>query len=239
MILLTLGSVSCSTFSSSSSSSSQDVYQLDLHGYIDGTQWSGIAVGSDASKHTIQIISDTDVNYMTIQSCHRFDKFEDVISNGWFHHDRGFQYEYDEAPGIEDTGECILRLSAFSKQVGAGQAFGLLIFKNKKFNAPARDICNGSNDAVNGTAVCQSEKGLMERLQFNTQMIAASTVGSASSAGDTIPGMCQGRFIDATTWQYEMPLGECVAVFGTAAPPYQYFILFAYGFNKTQYRGDQ
>lgn len=211
------------------------VYELDLSGSLDGAAWEGIAVGSADSKHDIRIESKTDVNYMTIQSCHRFEKYEDVIIDHWYRPKRGFEYSYTESPGIEDTGYCVLRLSAFSKQVGAGEAYGLMLFHSPGFTLPGENICNGADGATAGTSICQSMTGLVQRLRFKEQVVTATK----NSDGTSLKGQCSGAFIDATTFQYTMPVGECVAVFMSTAKPHRYYIHLAYGFTKTQYRGSQ
>ncbi len=214
------------------------VYQLDLYGSLDGYPWDGIAVGSAAKTHTIQIISKTDVNYMRIISCHRFEGYPDAIQTGWFKTNRGFQYTFNESPGIEDTGYCLLRIQAFTKVVksdGApvGSAYGLMLFHNQKFNLPAENICNGADGQANGTSICQSMNGLIQRLRFKEQVITADT----PLEGSGVPLPCKGTFIDATTWQYKMPSGECMAVFASVSKPHKYYVHLAYGFDKDQYRG--
>jgi len=213
------------------------VYELDLSGTLDGVPWEGVAVGSSASSHTIDITSKVDVNYFRIISCHRSKKFEDVIKTGWFAKN-SYEYIYSEAPGIEDTGFCVLRLQAFSKDVDSngkpvGSAFGLMLFHNDQFNAPAENICNGADGATNGTSVCQSMQGLIQRLRFKKPMIQANP-----PASDQIPAPCQGKFIDPLTWEYTAPKGECVAVFGEAAPPHRMYLHLSFGFDTPQYRGN-
>lgn len=212
------------------------VYDLDLSGTIDGVTWDGIAVGSASQYHDIKIESKTDVNYMRIVSCHRFEQYEDVIQTGWFHRNRGFEYQYNESPGIEDTGFCVLRLQAFTKELDSndqpvGSAFGLMLFHNAKFALPGENICNGVDGGTTGTSICKSMSGLVERLKFKSQVVQANAPADG-------PKPCQGKFIDGQTWEYQMPLGECVAIFMTTAKPHQFYIHLAYGFNKTQYRGD-
>lgn len=210
------------------------VYEADLFGTFDGYGFKGVGVGIPATSHDIKINSPTDVNVMTIQTCHRFEHYEDVIKTGWFQPNRGFEYIYNEAPGIEDNGTCILRLGAFSKEVGAGEAYGILIFHNSKYNLPAENICNGVDGGANGTSICQTQSGLLERIKFSSEV----TVARPKTDGTGLDGQCQGKFIDPTTFEYIMPLGECVIEFMEKNMPYRKYIHLARGFNKTQYRGN-
>lgn len=221
------------------SPSTPKVMALDLSGTIDGQPWNGIAVGSAAPSHTIVMTSKVNVNEFRVISCHRFEKHEDVVEpEKWFHGDT-FQYIYNEAPGVEDTGFCILRLQAFTKSVDAsgnpaGSAFGLMLFHSPSFTLPAINICNGQTQSTAGSAICQSMNGLIERLKFSEQVITAN---DAATGVNGIPMACKGKFIDATTWEFALPVGECMAVFASVAPPHKFFVLMGYGFTNSTYRG--
>lgn len=214
------------------------VNDLDLHGTIDGVPWDGIAVGSAASTHDIKIESKVDVNYMRIISCHRFEQYADVIKTGWFQTNRGFEYQYRESPGVEDTGLCVLRLQAYTKDVDSdgnpvGSAFGLMLFHNQQFTLAGQNICNGADGAITGTSICKSMSGLVERLKFKSQVVVAHPFPDGSG----LPPACAGEFIDAQTWEYKMPAGECITVFMSTARPHEFAIHMAYGFNHSPYRG--
>ena len=118
ILILTLFLISCSNLPTNLIPIQQpQVWQLDLGGTIDSVRWEGVAVGSSAKAHTIDVVSKTDVNFFRVISCHRYEQFEDVIQTNWFQPKRGYEYIYEQAPGVEDTGWCILRLQAFSKQI--------------------------------------------------------------------------------------------------------------------------
>lgn len=214
------------------------VYRLDLYGTLDDAEWEGIAVGSAAKNHTIEINSKTDVNLMRIISCHRFESFPDAIETGWFQKNRGFEYEYNQAPGIEDTGFCVLRLQAFTKEIKSdgspvGSAYGVMLFHNDKFTLPGENICNGADGGTAGTSICQSMNGLIQQLRFREMVISSDK----PPEGTGVPQPCEGKFIDAYTWQYKMPVGECVVIFASVSKPHKYYVHLSYGFNADQYRG--
>lgn len=219
---------------STNSANTTTVYEADLYGSVDGYAFDGVFVAPEAKTHTFVIQSKTDVNVMTIQSCHRYLHFEDVIKTGWFRPNRGFQTSLEVAPGIEDTGYCVIRLSAYTKQVGAGEAYGIGLFKNEMFNLPATNICNGAEGQTSGSSVCQSMYGLVERIKFPGQVVMARPLADGSG---TIPNQCQGRMIDASTFEYTMPNGECIIAFGEVAKPHRKYIHLARGFSKSTYRG--
>lgn len=227
---------SCSN-SSLPNISQTPVQDLDLSGTLDGVPWDGIAVGADWQTHDIKIESKTDVNYFRIISCHRFEQYPDVIKTGWFRPNRGYEYTYTEAPGIEDNGLCILRLQAFTKQVDSnGQpvssAFGLMLFHNKEFTLPVENICNGSDGQASGTSICKSMAGLVQRLKFKAQVITAQLPTDPNS-----PKPCVGKFIDAQTWEYSTPAGECMVVFASTDRPHKLAVHLSFGFTTSPYRG--
>jgi hypothetical protein len=213
---------------------STEVLMLDLYGTVDSSEFTGIGVFSSAPVHDFKIQSKVDVNEMDIQTCHRFERYEDVIKTGWFHRNRGFEYIYNEAPGIEDNGYCVVRINAFTKQVGGAQAFALLLGHSPRFTLPAKNICNGAVGDAHGASVCQSANGLVERIRFDSQVITARS----RPDGTLIPMMCEGKMLDGYTFEYKMPLGECVIEFAEVQKPNRRYVHLARGFNKTQYRGE-
>lgn len=217
----------------------QTVYDLDLGGTIDGVPWEGTFVGSIATSHDITIQSKTDVNYFRVISCHRFQEFSDVIQTGWLRPNRGFEFTYDMASGIEDNGLCVLRLQAYSKQIDSdgnpvGSAFALGLFHNGSFTLPAENICNGADGGATGTSICKSMQGLEQRLKFSEQVIIANQQPQDSN----LPPPCQGKFIDANTFSYHLPAGECMIVFASTKAPHRMAVHLGFGFTKTQYRPD-
>lgn len=237
-LALAMGLSACSNMPAVSTAPAQSYQELDLAGTVDGQPWQGTAVLQDFKTHQIEIQSKVSVNYFVAQNCTRDNKFEDVIQpTELFHWDgnNSWTWMYSPSPGLEDTGTCLLELQAYSKQIGAGQAFGLMIQKNSKFDLPAENICNGADGMASGTSICQSLNGLKERLRFKRQVMVADT---DDSNNPTFPKQCQGHFVDAYTFEYLLPAGKCVVVFGTTTAPYQYAIHFGYGYTNRVYRGD-
>jgi hypothetical protein len=220
-------------------------YELTLTGSIDGVPFQGVGVGSTASHHDMVISSAISVNYFTVESCHRSLQFSDVISIGWLgtgH--QSYAWSYDEAPTIEDTGDCILRFCAFSKAVGsAPSACAIVDFHSPRFILPGQNICNGVNGSTSGTAICHTQVGLIERFQFPVPVVQAPQI--VDPTGKTSPywitNQCQGTFLDAaqTLWEYKMPAAECVAIFMEKALPNRMAKLTVIPYDQAQYQGAQ
>jgi hypothetical protein len=216
-------------------------YQLTLTGTIDQAPFQGTGVGSAASHHDITISSSVTVNYFTVQSCHRSLQFKDVIDVGWFNNNKSYAWSYDEAPTIEDTGDCILRFCAFSATVGSPPvACAVVDFNSSRYTLPLENICNGADVQASGTAICHTQVGLLERVRFKSPVVVAPDVQDPT--GKTPPywisGQCAGTFIDAaqTLWEYQIPNQECVVIFMEQAKPHRRAKLTVVPYTDTQYQ---
>lgn len=204
-------------------------YQLLLSGSVDSVPYQGIGVGSSAATHQITIQSAIAVDYFTVQSCHRSVQFNGVIQVPWYdwsNDNKSFTWEYDEAPTIEDTGDCLLRFCAFSKTVGSAPvACSIVDFKSQKYLLPAENICNGSDGQASGTSLCSTQVGLLERLRFPGPVIVAPQVidPTAKTAPYWITNQCQGKFLDPsqTLFEYQIPENECVLIFMEKEAPFR------------------
>ncbi len=223
-----------------SAPASQPKYELTLSGSVDGVPFNGIAVGSSARHHDIVITSAISVNYFTVQSCHRSLQFADVIQLGWFDHDKSYAWSYDEAPTIEDSGQCILRFCAFSKTVGSPPvACSIVDFKSDNFTLPGENICNGSDGQTSGTALCHTRVGLIERFRFKGSVMVAPQQTDASNAAYWIANECVGKFLDdkQTLFEYQVPEKECVVLFMEQARPHRIAKLTVLPYDTAQYQG--
>lgn len=241
-ILIALLLNGCTTGSGPVQPTKPPKYELTLSGTLDGSAFTGIAVGSAAKSHRITISSSVDVNLFTVKTCHRSIKFEDVIATNWITPNRSYSWTYNQAPTIEDTGECIARFCAFSKEVGSQPSSCAVIdFKSDRYQLPGENICNGDDGQTSGTALCHTQVGLVERFRFKVPVLVAppKTDPTGQAPPSLLPGECQGKFIDEaqTIWEYQVPTDECVVVFMERGPPYRRAKLSVIPYNQTQYSG--
>jgi len=224
-----LGLVGCASTNSSQATTDTKVYELTLSGQLDGQPFVGHAIGSAAPSHQLVISSTDDIPYVINQTCHRFEKHEKVITQGWFPTEKQWKFNYIQASTIEDTGDCPLRTCAYSSTVGAPPVQCFVIdFKNPKYQHVAENICNGSDGGPGsavGTLQCHTKTGLIERVRFDEPMRLAGPIQNpAASDGSTyqIPDQCSGKFIDNNNelFEYIMPAKECYAIFYAVKPPY-------------------
>lgn len=218
----------CATTSTSAPAAPPPKYELMLSGSIDGNSFQGIGIGSSVPQHSIKIQSAIAVDYFEMQSCHRAVQFNGVISKPWWDwskDNKSFTFPYNEAPTIEDTGDCILRFCAFSKTVGSPpSACSIVDFKSSKYTLPAKNICNGAVGQSSGTMLCHTQVGLLERVQFAepVQILPQIVDPAGKTAPYWINKQCVGSFLDVgqTLFQYQMPEDECVVIFDQIAKPH-------------------
>lgn len=219
------------------------VYEMTLSGQLDSNDFSGVAIGNADPHHTIVIKSNTDVDMFTVKTCHRsVDVTEAIKYNklfGWIQPKRSFQFEYTQAPGIEDNGICPMELCSYSKTVGQLPVdCAMIFFHNPKFAMPTQNICNGSSGNASGTMACKSQMGLIERVQFPTTTFTAPTQLQSDGSQALIPGQCVGEFINAqqTIFQYQVPTTKCSVEFLERGNPPLKAILTVIPFNAHPYQ---
>lgn len=236
----------CATSPSNPASQPTPVYELTLSGVLDGIPFSGVAMGNSGPSHTLTIQSDGTIPYVIGQTCHRFDKHEKAIDQGWIKETKSWSYAYTQAPTIEDTGDCPLRICAYETTVGTPPVQCAVVdFKNPRYTHPARNICNGSDAATTGKMLCHTKTGLIERVQFDEPMRVAGPVKQPDQADETktytIPFQCEGKFIDSDNmlFQYVMPASECYIIFYAAKPPHARTKLTVIPYNTPLMSGGQ
>jgi hypothetical protein len=238
----------CSTTGVQGTAEPKPRYELTLTGTLDGAPFQGIAVGSSNTSHSIQITSSVDINLFTAKTCHRSMKFEDVIQTNWITPKRSYSWSYAEAPTIEDTGNCLIKICAFSKEVGAEpSSCAMMDFKSDRYVLPGENICNGELGATTGTAICHTQVGLIERYRFKTPVMVApnvvdSTVTLAPNTKATpslIKNQCDGKFLDdnQTLFEYRVPASDCEVIFMERALPHREAKLTVIPYDMPQYSG--
>lgn len=240
-----------STSTTNQPSAAVPKYELLLTGTVDGNAFAGVGIGSAAASHAMIVQSAIAVDYFTVESCHRSQQFNNIITEPWYswftnvvgtQTVKGFSWTYSEAPTIEDTGDCPLRFCAFSSTVGSPPvACAVIDFRSAKYAMPGTNICNGVSGPTSGTAICHTQVGLTERYQFPGPMVVAPQV--TDPTGKTAPywiqGQCVGNFVDTgeTLWQYTVPQSECTIVFMEVAPPHRRAKLTVIPFTQALYGG--
>jgi hypothetical protein len=205
------------------------VNKYDMHGTINGYEFAGVGIVPAASQYDMRIESDADINLLTVQTCHRNFSVEDAIKTGWFESNRGFNYVWRPAAGIEDEFSCIIRIGSYNKSVGGQNAWAIVDICDKTVSLPAMNYCDGSQGQSHGCSVCQTHVGLIERLGFDAPVIIDSSAITAACPGSLSQ--------DGKVFEYQMGLGECVYRFAEKASPHRKHRHTTEGYNNILYRG--
>lgn len=234
----------CASTGSVTSATPPPTYELTLPGVIDGAPFTGVAMASESKNHSITIASKYDVNYFIAKSCHRSEKHEDVIDQGWISGTKSWTWIYSESPTIEDTGDCPMRVCVYSKTVGAPPVQCAVIDnRNSRYTLQIENICNGLDVPNQGKSICHTQVGLMERIRFTEPVFVAPPQLPPAGATDQTPyailNQCQGKFIDTRQmlFQYIMPSTECYLIFDTVAAPHKRAKITVIPYDLPQYTG--
>lgn len=205
------------------------INKLDMYGTINGYAFEGVGVVPAAKNYDMRIQSDADINLLTVATCHRNFSVEDAIKTGWFETNRGFEYQWTPAPGIEDTGSCLMRIGSYNKSVGGQNAWAIVDLCTNDMVLPALNECDGAQGQSHGCSICQTKNGLIERLVFDTPVKV--------ELKDLTPNCTGTLSADGKTWEYVMGLGECVQIFAEIAKPHRMHRHTTEGYNNILYRG--
>lgn len=115
---------------------------------------------------------DASVDMLVLDSCHReFTKEgSEKTVLGFFgkifgKKKEGYQIQYMPIPGIEDDGDCTIRINTFEKDKGR-HAWAVIRSQHEKYQLPATIYCNGEVRNEYGVSLCQSKAGLTQKIEF-------------------------------------------------------------------------
>lgn len=176
-------------------------YKRDINLEINGRTYEGVSVVPYASSYQIDIEPrGADIDMLLITSCHREYSAEKTAS-GWFifRKRNRFRYTYNPVPEIENDGDCTLRINTFEKDEGR-HAWALIAFEHPKYRLRGSLYCNGVREDASGVSVCQSKKGLTQRVDFGESVEFAKV-----SAGCAVP-----RRTSIGNYEFDIASGECI-----------------------------
>lgn len=131
--------------------------------------FEGAAVFPDQTTYEFDIApkGEASIDLLLVNSCHREETFEKTATGWWiFKNKSRFKYYYSPVAGLEDTGDCSVRINTLEKTQGR-HAWFVARFENKKYTLPASVFCNGEKKDFHGVSICQSKRGLIQRIKFN------------------------------------------------------------------------
>lgn len=171
------------------------VVPLGSHGV--GFEGNGVLGRSNRYTFIISPKGGAKMDLLTITTCHREFSGE-KLSSGYFGKNQ-YQYEYTPVVGVEDVPQCLIRMNVLDAKTGK-HAWALFDVQDDETTLPAVVTCNGEVNRSEGVSICQSRRGLLQRLVFDEEV-------------SFVPGQC---YIDppkGRVLELKIPLGECVFAF--------------------------
>ena len=185
-------------------------YKRDIKLTVNNADYEGISVLPAAHEYDILIEpkGGANIDLLLITTCHREFSAE-KSTKGWSlfgGKKTQFTYKYQPVEGLEDDGDCLMRINSFEKDKGR-HAWALIAFQHSKYQLEGVLACNGEVKNNRGVSVCQSKRGLIQSIQFPEAVRWA-----------TPPEGC-GVPVRRGTGLYELPisLGECIYTADTKA----------------------
>lgn len=170
-------------------------YRRDMRLEINGKPYEGVAVVDHEPVYEINFHPRGHLDLLLITTCHREDSFRTDQSKA-----KAFQYIYQPTPNVEDQGSCELRVNAYDKEKGE-HSWGFVAFRTRETTLKAAATCNGEVRHMVGTSVCQSKKGLIQRIEFDEQVMVAPDE------------RCPLKRLSDREFEYAIEKGECVYLF--------------------------
>jgi len=141
-------------------------YQKDLNITVNGHSFKGTALPKLSQKYKIEIESPTNLDLLTLESCHRHISIQNA-----FHKKRVIKnkkkYIYNFVPSPLEK-DCFLEVKALSKK--EAHSWGLIVFNSDEYTIPATVYCNGDKINYQGTSICQSKKDLDQQIIFKRKV---------------------------------------------------------------------
>ena len=171
----------------------------------DIVEFQGVVVLPFEETYKVKVISFGKMDFFRMTSCH-----EEFLSNdrdkGIFNKNGETTFEY--TPTIERKMACPLAISTYNKKQNHG--WGLLVFENPKYKLKAKLSCNGYVMQASGVSICQSKKGLMQRIEFNEKVMRVKPIAGQADRKEICPVL---QSDDDKTFTFLIPPRECIYAF--------------------------
>lgn len=181
----------CSGVKQQIESGHEDFFERDAKICVNDQCDVGYLVVPPAEEYEIEIENPSgDHDYLIMETCHNFLKFQDEGS----HHK--FKYKPDEH--FETKGKCVMIFSSYDKENRDSFAFVAIDDPYYKFHAKTR-CANHGLKSFNGVSACMTKAGKDTSIEFSEPVLM-----------DPDPECNTGKLIrNGTMWIYDMPSGLC------------------------------
>jgi len=162
----------------------------------------GVGVMPYRASYKITVENKGKLNFFSMTTCHREITTENP-DKGIFRKNGRINITY--APTIEQGKACPLFIAAFNRKGRHG--WGVVAFENPRFKLKASLECNGVKTKTNGVGICQSRRGLIQKIVFEEEVVPLRPVNGAAERKELCPVL---PTKDNKTFEYTMPTRECV-----------------------------
>lgn len=145
-----------------------------------------------------------EIDLLVLDTCHReFSEQGNLKTNlGFFEKifgrkSQGWKFSYIPIQGIEDDGDCSLRIATYEKSKGR-HAWAIVRFEHEKYQLPMQLVCNGMVTQENGVSICQSKAGLSQQMRFTEPVMISADPGCEMPVKGNKAG-----------YEWKINLGEC------------------------------
>jgi len=172
--------------------------------YIDkhkSVKFCGVGVLPFKDSYKLKIEGYGKLHYFALTTCHEEDTTENP-DRGIFKKDGRIEIEY--TPTLERGRACPLYVSAYNKN--QRHAWGILEFEHPRYKLKAKLMCNGYVRHPTGVSICQSRKGLIQRIEFNEEVKAIRPTRGAAEKREDCPELTSK---DNKIFEFKLPSREC------------------------------
>lgn len=196
---------------------------------VNGVSGEGVLVVPKADSYYFEVEARGDLDLFILTSCNR----DWIKEKGWhvsykkrflgwgkrkIEDKRKVEFFYtpDE---IEKNGTCPVWLGGFEESKGR-HSWGFVDFKSDTETLDAKVFCNGETLNEKGVSICQSRKGLIQGIRFETEVVVAP---------DPECDLGSNR---GTYFEFPISRGECTYIFRTIKKPREEHRLTTIGYEN-------
>lgn len=192
-------------------------------------EFCGVGVLPSDDRYNIKISHNSKLDFFAMNTCHR-EVTTESPDRGIFKKDGVHYINYQ--PTLELGRACPLYVAVYNREGKHG--WGIIAFENEKFKMPSKVSCNGDVIDFNGVSICESRHGLLNKIEFDEEVIAAKPVNGPVERDDECPSLPSK---DGKTFEFTMPKRECLYGFiGKKSKQWHQF--YTIGYEQLVVRGE-
>jgi hypothetical protein len=208
----------CTAAEKVDSASSEIFYKRDIKIEYGGKSYRGIAVLPSGVNYDIKITAAGKLDLFTFTDCHMEHTAEDAGQGGIFSRKNVVDFKYSRE--FAGASYCPVELGGY--EVKGRHSWGFIDFQSPNETLPAKIFCNGYSENTAGVSVCQSKKGLYQKIVFPVGV-------ETNLATDTCPMPIS---IDSKTFEFPTVPGLCVYAFREFSGARRFHRLTTLGYDK-------